>query len=96
MSNAHFYLPIDIGLSLKYHIKENSFSLINNLYNGKQIDKLRFIIHNPRIKINGHLYIRSVPDNNHILLQNRGTVKIGQSLPTWGFNLTSITVILIN
>lgn len=83
----------DYGLSLGYHYKNESFSIVHNLYNSKHIEHLQFAIHNIKecFKDNhSHLYIGGVPYNAHLSLPYKGTIKINEALPTWGFNLKAI------
>ena len=79
---------IDIGLSLGYHYKNESFSVVHNLYNSKKIDKLQFVFEfssNEAI-----LHFGGVPYNKQEYQKYKGILKIDETLPTWGFYLKEV------
>ena len=80
----------DAGFGLGLHFSDESYSIVHSLYKQKQISHLNFAFYNVIKGMNGHLYIGGVPNNKHTQLQYKGTIKIDESLPTWGFTLTSI------
>ena len=73
-------------LSLGYHIIEESYSIVYNLYKTKAIDEYRFAFD----QIKEKLYLGRIPNNTHLTLPYKGKLKINEALPTWGFHLNSI------
>ena len=87
----NYLLQRDFGLSLGYHFKDDSYSLVHNLYKSRAINKLQFAFNNPIKGLQGKLYIGGVPQNSHLKLKYKGIIKVNEELPTWGFYLDSIT-----
>lgn len=69
-----------------YHIIEESYSIVYNLYKTKAIDEYRFAFD----QIKEKLYLGGIPNNTHLTLPYKGILKINEALPTWGFHLNSI------
>ena len=80
----------DSGISLGYHFKDESFSLLHKLYNSKMIDHLQFAFHNPIENMHGHLYLGGIPNESHQLFLYKGVIPIDESLPSWGFSLNKV------
>ena len=73
-------------LSLGYHIIDESYSIVYNLYKTKVIDEYRFAFDQVKEK----LYLGGIPNNTHLTFPYKGILKINETLPTWGFHLNSI------
>ena len=82
---------LDGGISLSYHPKDESFSIVHNLYNNHQISKRQFAFENPNIRGNAFFYIGGIEEKKHLLMRYKGKIKINETLPTWGFTMNSIT-----
>lgn len=87
----NYLLQRDFGVSLSYHFNDEAYSMIHNLYKSKAINKLQFSFNNPIKGLDGKLFIGGVPHNSHLQLKYKGMIRIKEDLPTWGFNLNSIT-----
>lgn len=74
------------ALSLGFHIINESYSIVYQLYHKKAIDKYQFAF----AQIKGKLYLGGIPNDTHLSLPYKGILKINETLPTWGFNLDSI------
>ena len=72
------------------YIINESYSIIHQLYNTKQISHKQFTFHNINRKLKGSLYIGGIPENSYLSLPNKVIIKINETLPTWGFILDSI------
>ena len=69
-----------------YHIIDESYSIVYNLYKTKVIDEYRFAFDQVKEK----LYLGGIPNNTHLTFPYKGILKINETLPTWGFHLNSI------
>ena len=81
----------EYGFSFGLHYLNESFSIVHILYHSKQIEHLQFAFYNPIQSLNGTFYIGGIPNNTHLVLPYKGIIKVNESLPTWGFNLNTIT-----
>ena len=96
INNLSFYIPNGLtwvresGLALGYHIKDESFSIVHNLFFNKKIEKLQFAFYNLFNKDKGALYIGGIPSDKHKELPYKGIVRVNETLPTWGFKLKNI------
>ena len=96
IKNLSFYIPNGLiwvresGLALGYHIKNESFSIVHNLFSNKKIEKLQFAFYNLFNKEKGTLFIGGIPSDKHKELPYKGIAKVNETLPTWGFALKSI------
>ena len=68
------------GLALGYHIEEK-FSIVHQLYKNKQIDHLKFALHNISPSLEGSFFIGGIPNEEHLTLPYKGVVKVDESLP---------------
>ena len=80
----------DVGLALGFNMKDESFSIVHQLYNKKTIERLQFAFHN--IGKDGHFYIGGVPNEAHLSLPYKGIIKEGDGLPTWGFTIKTLFI----
>lgn len=80
----------DVGISLGYHIKDETFSIVHSLYNEKIINKLQFAFENPGTNNKAFFHFGGVPLNKKNALPYKGSIRINETLPTWGFTLDSI------
>ena len=96
IKNLSFYIPNGLtwvresGLALGFHIKNESFSIVHNLFSNKKIEKLQFAFYNLFNKEKGTLFIGGIPSDKHKELPYKGIAKVNETLPTWGFALKSI------
>ena len=96
IKNLSFYIPNGLtwvresGLALGFHIKNESFSIVHNLFSNKKIEKLQFAFYNLFNKEKGTLFIGGIPSDKHKELPYKGIAKVNETLPTWGFELKSI------
>ena len=81
----------DLGLALGYHIKENSFSIVHKLYDNNFIDHLQFAFKNIKHE-SDQFYIGGIPNNEHLNLPYKATIKVNETLPTWGFTIDKIII----
>ena len=65
-----------------YHIIDESYSIVYNLYKTKVIDAFD--------QVKEKLYLGGIPNNTHLTFPYKGILKINETLPTWGFHLNSI------
>lgn len=80
----------DQGLGFGYHFNDTSFSLIHQLKYNNFIDNLQFIFE-PHLR-NGYLHLGGVPNTTLLTeMTYKGIFEINETLPTWGFTLSSIT-----
>ena len=49
-----------------------------------------FAFHNIREEFDSHLYIGEIPNNEHKKLPYKTTMKINETLPTWGLTLNKV------
>lgn len=76
----------DQGISLGYHFQNEDMSIVHRLYKDKVIDNLRFAFNVGNKQ--GGIHFGGLPE--HAKIVNKGSIKIDESLPTWGFNITNI------
>ena len=79
----------DKGLALGYHIKDESFSIVHQLYHKNIIEHLKFAFKNLKGK-SDRFYIGGVPNNEHLNLPYKATIKVYETLPTWGFTIDKL------
>ena len=80
---------IDHGLALGYHIKDESFSILHQLYQKNIINHLQFSFKNFNEQLE-HFFIGGVPNNEHFSLPYKATIKVDETLPTWGFTIDKL------
>lgn len=80
------------GLALGYHFKNESCSIVHNLYNNKYIEHRQFAFHNIKENMKGYFYIGGVPNNDHKVYKYKSAIKVNPNLPTWGFTLTDVVI----
>lgn len=80
----------DVGISLGYHIKDETFSIVHSLYNKNIINKLQFAFENPGTKNKAFFHIGGLPLNKQRDFPYKGIIRINETLPSWGFTLDSI------
>ena len=80
------------GLALGYHFKNESCSIVHNLYNNKYIEHKEFAFHNIKEYLKGYLYIGGVPNNDHKVFKYKTAIKVDEDLPTWGFTLNDVVI----
>ena len=80
---------VDQGLALGYHIKDESFSIVHQLYHKNIIEHLKFAFKNLKGK-SDRFYIGGVPNNEHLNLPYKATIKVDETLPTWGFTIDKL------
>ena len=73
----------DKGLALGYHIKDESFSIVHQLYHKNIIEHLKFAFKNFNEQLE-QFFIGGVPNNEHLILPYKATIKVDETLPTWG------------
>ena len=79
----------DQGLALGYHIKDESFSIVHQLYQKNIINHLQFAFKN-LYRDSGKLFFGGIPNNVHLSLPYKVTIKVDETLPTWGFTIKKI------
>ena len=85
--NIVFYK--DQGLALGYHIKDESFSIVHQLYKKNMIDHLQFAFKNLYGK-SAQFYIGGVPKNENLYFPYKVSIKVDETLPTWGFTIDKL------
>lgn len=94
--NISVYVTLDLGwtrdkgIALGYHYKNETYSIVHQLYNNKIIEHLQFSFHNIRSYLQGNFYIGGIPNNSHLSFPYKGIIKVREDLPTWGINLNGI------
>ena len=79
----------DHGIGLGYHCRNTSFSLIHQLKKNNAINKLQYIFE-PHSK-DGFLHFGGIPNKTQLTsMKYKGSIAINETLPTWGFTLTSM------
>lgn len=77
------------GIGLGYHIEHNkTLSFIYQLNEQYHFDKFKFAIedHYPK----GQIHFGGIPNNTHLSCPYQTTIKVNESLTTWGFPLNQI------
>ena len=76
----------DQGIALGYHFQNEDMSVVHRLYKDKIIDNLRFAFNVDNKQ--GEFHFGGLPEHANIV--NKGSIKIDESLPTWGFHISNI------
>ncbi len=87
---VHDFLDVYDSLSLSYKSKKEEFSLLNTLYENKQIGQRKFAMMEHGFK-EGTLYLGGFP-NNTVNDMNNYTCKINTEYDSWGCRLTKVIV----
>ena len=80
----------EFGAAFGYHIINEETSIVHLFYKQGYVDHIMFAFHNIREEFDSHLYIGEIPNNEHKKLPYKTTMKINETLPTWGFTLNKV------
>ena len=94
INNISFFISnatmedINFGLSFGYHHTIETSSIVHNLYQRREIDKKIFAFEFFNNKSSFHIGGIQYDKQNYV--QYKGSIKINENFPTWGFELKEI------